>query len=196
MKKQVISIPDLDTETAAFKIRGITPLIVHKFGEKAIKQIENIQRKVAKEKRPDRNPKAEMEDSLHYFSDGKRTGFPAGGFKGAMIRAGNQSPFDYKMVNLATWFHVIGEEGLIEIQGIPTLRTDTVRLSKGGADIRYRPEYKKWEATLTIKFNNSAINKERIAQLINAAGFSCGIGEWRPSAPKAKNGSFGLFELI
>jgi len=196
MKTEAISIPKLETETATFRIKEVTPLIVHKFSEKATKQIMDIQNKVAKQKRPARDPEQEMDDCIHYFSDGKRTGFPASGFKGAMIRAGLQKPFEFKMVNLTTWFNVIGEEGLVEIQGMPTLRTDPVRLQGSSTDIRYRAEYKKWKAELTIRFNIAAITKEQIAQLINAAGFSCGIGEWRPSAPKARNGSFGLFELV
>lgn len=195
-KKETISIPPLETETATFKIEGITPLIVNKFSKKAQDQITDGHNKVPKTKRPKDNPEQDAEDSIHYFADKKRTGFPAGGFKGAMLRAGLQKPFEYKMINLTTWFHIMGEEGLVEIKGTPELKTDWRRLANGVMSIVHRSFYKKWEATITVMFNCAAITKEQIAQLINAAGFSCGVGEWRPSSPKNKNGSYGLFKLV
>ena len=69
-----------------------------------------------------------------------------------------------------------------------------VRVGMGAADIRYRPEYKSWRAKLKIKYNSGQISAEQIAQLIDAAGFGCGIGEWRPE--KSKTGNFGTWQLL
>ena len=72
------------------------------------------------------------------------------------------------------------------------MRTDMVRVGMGSADVRYRPEYVQWDATLNIEFNEGVISVEQIHQLVKAAGDSCGIGEMRPEKGKF---NFGRFKL-
>lgn len=194
-KEVGLQIPPMNLQNAEFRIVGTSPLIVHKFSEKAQKMISDKQQLKSKEKRSERDPKKEFEDALYIFPDGSgRTGFPAVGFKASMIRAGKQLGFVMK--DLQSWFMVYGTDGtdLVEIEGDVFCRTDMIRVATGGADIRYRPEYKKWEAVLKIKYNASVISSEQLAQLIETAGFGCGVGEWRPE--KAKTGNFGTFELL
>ena len=191
MNKKVVEIPTLKIDVAEFQITGTAPLIVHQFGAKSIKMIADKQAKKSKE-REARNPEEEMKSCLYPFADGKRTGFPAVGFKSSMIRAGKS--LEYTMKDLQSLFFVVPDESdLIEIVGTPTLRTDMVRVGMGSADIRYRPEYKTWSAKITIRYNSSAISAEQLAQLLMAAGFGCGVGEWRPE--KSKTGSYGTWAI-
>jgi hypothetical protein len=191
MKNQEVVIPEIKIDEVEIEIVGTMPLIVHRFGEKAIKMIADKQGKKSKE-RAERNPQQEMQECLYKFSDGIRTGFPAVGFKAAMIRGG--SILGWVMKELQQVIFVVPDEGdLIEILGEYTLRTDMVRVGMGSADIRYRPEYKNWRAKLLIKYNSSKISAEQIAQLIQAAGFGCGVGEWRPE--KSKTGNYGTWML-
>jgi len=141
-----------------------------------------------------KDPQAQYEGSKYKFSDGKRTGFTAVGFKAAMVRAGQQ--LGLVMTQTRGQFHVMGEENeLIEVNGEYHIREDMVRLATGVADIRFRCEYSVgWEANLTIRYLKNAISVEQLAQLITLAGFSCGVGEWRPQ--KSNSGSYGLFELV
>jgi len=191
MKKET-QIPELKIQIEQFRVRGTAPLIVHKFSEKAIKMIEAKQAKKSKQ-RPERNPQQEMLDTMYFFPDKKRSGFPAVGFKAAMVRGAKS--LDFVMKDIMGQIFVIGDQGtdLVEIQGVPELKTDMVRVGMGAADIRYRAMYPEWEANITIKFNSSVISTEQIAQIIQSAGFSCGVGEWRPE--KSKTGNFGTFEL-
>ena len=191
-KDKQVTIPELKIDEAEFNIIGTMPLIVHRFGEKAIKMIADKQKKKSKN-RPERNPEAEMNECLYKFNDGVRTGFPAVGFKAAMIRAGKM--LEYTMKDLQQIIFVVPDEGdFVEIIGEYKLRTDMVRVGMGSADIRYRPEYKTWRAKLKVKFNSTQISAEQIAQLIDAAGFGCGIGEWRPE--KSKTGNYGTWQLM
>jgi len=195
-KKQTettIEIPKVEIAMVKFRIRGITPLIVSRFSEKAKQMMLEKQMKKASAGKEAKNPEEQYENSLYKFADGKRTGFPAVGFKAAMVRGGKQLGFT--MTDLRGRFHVMADEGdLVEIHGEPHPREDMVRLATGVADIRFRGEYYAgWEAELTIQYFKNAISVEQLAQLISIAGFSCGIGEWRPE--KSNSGSFGLFEL-
>ena len=195
-KKQTettIEIQKVEIAMVKFRVRGITPLIVSRFSEKAKQMMLEKQMKKASAGKEAKNPVEQYENSLYKFADGKRTGFPAVGFKAAMVRGGKQ--LGLTMTDLRGRFHVMADEGdLVEIHGEPHPREDMVRLATGVADIRFRGEYYAgWEAELTIQYFKNAISAEQLAQLLSIAGFSCGIGEWRPE--KSNSGSFGLFEL-
>lgn len=74
-----------------------------------------------------------------------------------------------------------------------TMRRDVVRL--GGidkpADLRYRGQADSWSMEFLIKFNADVLAPEWVLNLLNTAGFSCGLGEWRPE----RNGASGTFEV-
>ncbi|MEE5994731.1 MAG: hypothetical protein V3G42_16130 [Oscillospiraceae bacterium] len=63
----------------------------------------------------------------------------------------------------------------------------------GTADLRYRGEFKNWKATFTVIYNasNADYSVETIINVLNAGGFTCGIGEWRPE----RDGDFGTFHV-
>jgi len=192
-KNVEVTLPQLDTKQATFTIKGVTPLIVNKFSEKAKQMMLDKQTKKATKGREAKVPKDQFKGSIYYFADGKKSGFPAVGFKAAMVRAGKQ--LGMNMTDSRGKFHVLAQEGdLIEIKGKVTMREDMVRLATGVADIRFRGEYKEWSAKVTILYNAAVISEEQLAMLLRSAGFSCGIGEWRPE--KSNSGSFGLFEVV
>lgn len=140
-----------------------------------------------------KDPKSQFEQSIYYFKDGKTTGFPAVGIKAAMTRAGKL--LGLPMTDTRGKFHVKeDEDGLVKIKGKPEMREDMVRLATGVADIRFRGCYTNWSAEVTIIYNATFINETQLANLLNHAGFSCGLGEWRPE--KSNSGSFGLFKVV
>ena len=187
-----VSIPKIEIKTIQFRVRGTTPMIMSKFDEKSKQQMLEKQMKKATTGKAAKNPVEQYENSMYKMSGG-RIGFPAVGFKASMVRGGKQLGFT--MTDLRGRFHIMCDEGdLVEIKGTPRMREDMVRLATGVADIRFRAEVPAgWEATLTIQYFANAISPEQLAQLITMAGFSCGIGEWRPE--KSNSGSFGLYEL-
>lgn len=195
-KKNVVEIPELKIETVEIKIIGTSPLIVHRFSAKAQKQILAIQNKEAKAGREIRNPDAEYLDTLYTFKKGdyKKTGFPAVGFKAAMVRGAKQ--LGLTMTDVRGAIFVLPSKGsneLVEIKGSYFMRTDMVRVGNGGADIRYRAEYPNWKASLLIKYNTAVFSLEQVATIVRIGGFAAGVGEWRPE--KSNTGSYGTWEL-
>jgi hypothetical protein len=83
---------------------------------------------------------------------------------------------------------------MAEIKGsIPEIREDMVRIGMGSADLRYRGEFKNWHMDLILEYNASGdMTLEQILNVINAGGYTCGIGEWRPE----KDGSFGKYHIM
>jgi hypothetical protein len=197
MAKTKVEIPSPEIKTMTVEIVGISSLIFHKFGAKARRQIEDKQQQRATTGRGKREPKEEFESSLYPIEvEGKKLklyGFPATGFKKAMVRAG--SLLGMKMTQLRCMFFVMADSDtgdLVIIDGEPPeMRTDVVRLPNKSADIRYRGEMKDWSATLCIKYNTRIISDEQLINILATAGFSVGVGEWRPE----KDGTHGMFQI-
>lgn len=190
-----LTIPPMLLKTVKIKLKGITPLIVNKFSCKSQKQIADKQQGKAKDKKPPKDPKADFEAATYFMpgSKNKKYGFPASGFKQAAVSACRYVD-GITMTHVKGSFHVLGDLVEIKIKGKPNMREDTVRIGGFGAkvaDLRYRPEFVDWTCELVIRYNTSAITAEQIAHLLNVAGFSIGVGDWRPE----RDGSFGMFEV-
>ena len=73
------------------------------------------------------------------------------------------------------------------------MRRDVVRLAgiDKPADLRYRGQIMNWNMEFVIKFNADVLDPAWVLNLLNTAGFACGLGEWRPE----RNGESGMFEV-
>lgn len=187
MKEVNVTIPAPDIRRATFRVIGVAPLICHAWSEKAKKQMLDKQMKKATSAKAAKDPEQDFRDSLYPMPDGNGFGFPAIGFKSAMVRAGTY--LDLKMTFLRGAFHVDGE--FVRIEGEPKMREDMVRVGMGTADIRYRGEFDPWAANIDVRYNARAISQEQVANLLVTAGFSVGVGEWRPE----RDGQYGMWEL-
>ena len=195
-------IVTLNVKTVKIPIVGVSPLIVSRFDEKSKQQIEEIGKADTKLKQGGKkknivDPIEQYERSIYYFADGKTCGFPAVAFKAAMVTAAYRTYGRPQTVTRSA-FHIIADDpatGLVKINGEHRMREDMVRVGTINkvASPRYRAEFPAWSAVLTVQFLEDTFSEEDIFGLVNAAGFSCGIGEWRPE--KANSGSFGLFRV-
>lgn len=203
--KEVI-IPAINIQTATIKIVGDSPLIMHKWSEKAKKEILDKQMKKAKTKGHDaKDPVADFINSMYWLEgepeekteegfakaiqNGARFGFPSVAFKASAVSAGYRCGVTKDKVSMNAAFHIDGE--FVEIHGTPEMREDMVKIAMGTADIRYRGEFKNWYAVFPVKYNASAISLEQLVNLFNLGGFACGVGEWRAE----KGGTFGMFHV-
>lgn len=182
-----IEVPKIDVRQLDITLIGDSPLICHKWSEKAKKEMLDKQMKKAKPAKAAKDPEQDYRDSLYEHPAGGY-GFPCVAFKAAAVGACRFSE-GIKMTEARGAFHVVGE--LAQIKGTPTMREDMVRVGMGTADIRYRGEFQQWATTLTISYNAAAISPEQIVNLFNLAGFGVGVGEWRPE----KDGSYGRFHV-
>jgi hypothetical protein len=185
-ESQEVKLTGLAIDGLRLRLIGTSPLIVHKWSEKAKKQMLDKQMKRGSQGKAAKDPDQDYRESLYIREDGTY-GFPAVAFKAAAVRAGTYC--DMKMVFLRGAFHVEGD--LVRIIGEPKAREDMVRVGMGTADIRYRPEFPEWSTELDVTYNSRALSAEQIVQLFEIAGFAVGVGEWRPE----KDGQFGRFKV-
>ena len=197
-----IDFSPLKIETLSLTLIGDTPLICHKWSEKAKKEMLDKQMKKAKGAKVAKDPKKDYIDSMYWLSEIPEDptekeieeadfGFPAIAFKNAAVGACRNID-GMKMTIARGVFHIVADgNGLVEIDGSPNIREDMVRIGNGVADIRFRGEFKDWNVSLTIKYNKNVLSEEQIVNLFNTAGFAVGIGEWRPE----KDGQNGMFHV-
>ena len=189
-----VIIDRIAVEKLLVPIAGTTPLIMHKFSEKAKKQILDNMQGVKRPKEP-KNPDAEYEAAFYRFGDG-RYGFPAIAFKSATIGGARYYGKSVSMTALRQYIFVNGEAGedgqqLVVIDGEPGMREDVVRVGMGGSDLRYRPQFLNWKTTLEVTYVTSSLTRESLISLIDAGGMGVGVGEWRPE----KKGDFGTYRI-
>lgn len=195
-----VELPELRIKTATLKIVGDSPLIVHAWSDKAKQMMLDKQMKKAAKAKEAKDPFMDFCDSLYWLSEKPKNptmddvvkakfGFPSIAFKAAAVNGGFQSKVTKDKTKTRAAFHTVDE--YVEIDGVPEMREDMVRIGQGTADIRYRGEFKNWSAVVAIRYNEGAMSLEQIVNLFNVGGFSNGVGEWRPE----KDGSYGMFHV-
>lgn len=190
LKDSVVEIP----------IKGLTDVIIHAWSEKAKRMMPgHPERDTVKKSKSVRDPKEEAEACLYKLGE-DRLGFPATGFKAAIVGACRF--FDKpSMVEAKQLIFVEGEgsKQLVPFIGKrDTLKMeiheDLPRLPNGSSDLRYRYYISDWRMLLRVRYVPDRITKESVIALVDAAGRG-GIGDWRPSAPKSMTGSFGTWRV-
>lgn len=219
-KAETIEIRPINIRSAAIRIEGDTPLIVHAWSDKAkLMMLEAQTGKADGKKKPKRRPAEDFVESLYWmtpkisYSDdatddeimtlfeeavanGARFGFPATAIKQAATAAAYRLDAIKNQTGMRGAFFIGSDErGLVEIHGDkPTIREDMVKIGMGTADLRYRPQFSVWYIDLVIQYNaESSFSLENIVNALNAGGFVCGIGEWRPE--KKGGGLYGRFHV-
>lgn len=208
---EVIEIRPIEIKKVTIRIVGDTPLIMHAWSEKAKRMMLEAQMGVAKGKMKEaKNPVDDFIRSMYWLTpmpedgtmesfeeaiaNGARFGFPVTAFKQAAISAAYRMGWAKDKMSMRGAFFIDSDEnGMIEIHSdTPEMREDMVKVGMGTADIRYRGEFKNWYADLTISYNaNGQYSLENIVNIINAGGYVCGVGEWRPE----RDGQNGMFHV-
>lgn len=219
-KEEGFQIPAPKIQTIRLTLNGITALIYHKWSEKAKKMMRDKQAKKPSGGREVRDPEAEYRESFYFDNEGYLA-FPALAIKQALVAAARNiegitmaelkgSVFvigdsdgmvrvlvKEKPVKLAKTTLYGDDERVGDIFGVDEktpqiqMREDMVRVGMGSADLRYRGQVKDWSITLLVRFNANKLSAEQVLNLVQYAGFSSGIGEWRPE----RNGESGTFEI-
>lgn len=207
----VVEVKPLEIRYQPIRIVGDTPLIVHAWGYKAKQMMLDAQMGKTKTKAKEpKNPVDDFIQSLYWLTDmpkestmeafnaavanGAKFGFPVCAIKMAANSAAYRLKWVKNQMELRGSYFIKSEYGdFAEIKGsAPDMREDMVRIGMGTADIRHRGQFANWYMDLIIEYNASGgMSLEQIINCINAGGYCCGIGEWRPE----KDGAFGRYHV-
>jgi hypothetical protein len=218
---EVVKIKPIKDISTTVRLVGDTPLIVHKWSEKAKRMLpawpEDGPKSDITEQKEYAGPMESFMNALYWitpkpeeFSEaafaeavnsGARFGFRVEAFKNAAIDAAYSKKWIPNKKSVKGLFFIqpdfVDGEGnqLVEIKGcVPEMREDIVILSgmTRKPDLRWRPQFSNWYVDLNIRFDADGIySLQDIVNMLNAGGRYSGIGEYRPE----KDGQFGMFHV-
>jgi len=196
MAGKKIDIPSVRREVLELFLVGDSDLIVHRFSKKTMDIILDNQRKSVKGRREDRDPAAEFQEARHLRPDGT-DGFPASGLRKAAKEAVTWcTGISKKIVSGSLFVTDADGSNLMRIytEEEPVCVCDPTRIGKFPnkvAGLAYRPYFKNWHMKIRVLFDPSALSEQQVINLINRAGMSIGLGDWRPE----KGGVNGMFHV-
>jgi hypothetical protein len=178
----------------SFWISGTSPMIQHAWAEKGLKQMRMTASERKKVPKVGRDPEIEANDAMYKLKDGSPA-CPMLAIKASLIGAAHKDlGIEKTLVRKALFLPSPEyEPGLLSPLYFDSLeiREDIVRIGQGQTDLRYRPEFTGWRVNVILEVDTDLINEQDIVNLVNRAGFSVGVGEWRPE----KGGEYGRFEF-
>lgn len=190
--KQVVSIQALKKARMSLDIVSEMPLLMDRMPEEVQEGIIRKQQGIKSEKKKIRDIKKETYEAVHRTSKGK-VGFPAAGFKGAIVEAAarvGDKMFSKKLIRGA--IRIINQEdGLIPI----SYSKEEILKHNIGHNIKFTPMFKDWGCRLVIEYDANNISANDIGTLLNYAGFYVGVGAWRPTCKDGGSGEYGTFKV-
>jgi hypothetical protein len=149
--------------------------------------------------KPARDFDDDFECAKHIGVDG-RQGIPAGAFRQAMISACRLVGFKMTLAKLSVFvvadtFDRVDGIPLIHFSGDPERTEMAVRNATGVADIRVRPMWRAWSATVHITFDEDQFSSADVMNLMVRVGQQVGIGEGRPDSRDSAGLGWGTFRV-
>lgn len=203
-QESIVTIKPANMRAAQFKIRGTAPLVQARFSEKAkqammAKMEAGSTANKSRAKAP-RDFDEDMKNAMHTSEEGWQ-GIPAGAFRNAMISACRLVGFKMTLAKLSVF---VLADGIDKVDGIPLCRFEgkperhemAARVGIDGTDIRIRPMWRKWSATITVRFDADQFTVQDVSNLMQRVGMQVGIGEGRPDSRSSAGLGWGTFELV
>src|SRR6266576_5119368 len=177
------------------EIRGVTPLLIHRFTEQTEQGKSNRKMMVKTvDPREEATKNAYIDKQGHYY-------FNAFSIAGAMGNAGSNHKMRGSRKSLR---FVVPCAVQVPMDAITILNGDgpaknfevdsrpvTIPATKGRV-MRHRPRFDNWGARFELLVNDDLLEVETAHQLLTEAGLGIGIGDFRPE----KRGPFGTFRII
>ena len=203
--KSAIAITEPDFQVLQIHIQGETPLVMNRFSAKAQEEMKAKQEagstSSSKKVREAKDFTALFEGAKHVSTEGWE-GIHAAAFRNGAISACRAVGF--KMTHAKLAFMVLAD-GLDRVDGAPLVKlTEGVaeewiaptRNATGVIDLRCRPMYKTWAATLRIRYDAGMLTATDVTNLIARVGMQVGIGEGRPDSKMSAGLGYGLFQIV
>ena len=195
---ETIEVPQLETEQTQVWIIGTTPIILCRMSEKAKHELLAPEKKSAAQKASSlkHDPVLEFRASPYTISDDTAPTYlsiTGASIKKAMASAAlDLQSASVKKAQIGRLSWVEGE--YVSLYGKPQLHMAVVRMAdiNHTPDIRTRAILSTWAVDVTVTYVKPMLKQQAILNLLQAAGLTNGLGEWRQ---QKGSGSFGQFRL-
>lgn len=203
-KQQTVSIKPPNFGIATFHVKGVAPLVIHRFSAKTKAQMKDkMETGKAAGSRKNREAKAtdDLYEEARYKSADGWDGFNASSVRAAMISACRLVGFKMTLAKLSVFVEADGVDAtepqipLIRIIGKPTKQEDMARVETGQPYVTVRAAYHDWKAKIRIRYDADQFTLQDVTNLISRVGMQVGIGEGRPDSKNSAGMGWGLFVI-
>ena len=202
---QAVTIKAPNFQTAIFEVKGVAPLVIHRFSRKTKEEMKQ-KMETGKAASSKKNREAKNTDDSYYESryisgDGW-DGFHAGAIRGALISACRLVGFKMTLAKLSLFVMPDGWDKhepqipLIRIYGEPQKQEDMARVETGQPYVTVRAAYYDWSAKIKIRWDKDQFTAADVSNLLMRVGQQVGICEGRPDSKKSAGMGWGLFDVI
>lgn len=203
-----ITIPVPNFKAIRLRLQGTSPLVLHRFDEKAkaalrITTQEKADLKKERGARTAASNKKEAEDAFNaarYISEDGWDGISCGAFRNALIDACRLTGLPMTRARMAVFIDQDGYDArdhtpLVKIEGEARIYESVGRTSgmNQGPILQFRPMFHPWSVVLRIRYDADLLESQSVFNLIHRAGIQIGVGEGRPFSKKSNGLGFGLF---
>ena len=192
-------------ETAEFTLKGIAPLVIHRFSSKTKAEMK-LKMEVGKAAGSKKNREPKDTDQTffesRYISKEGWDGVHASAFRQALISACRLVGFKMTLAKLSLFVIQDGWDAqepqipLVRIHGEPVKQEDMARVETGQPYVTVRAAYHDWSIKLRIRWDSDQFTVSDIVNLLMRVGLQVGIGEGRPDSKKSSGMGWGLFEVV
>jgi hypothetical protein len=193
-----VQIVELTRAKIVYHIVGETPLLMNSMSVKAQRELLLPRgRKTAAEKQGSlkHDPLQEYRDSIYRARKGSDTVLALLNtqFKAALCTAALDVP-GAKKAQIGRLTSIEGGEKLA-LYGIPQIMCSVVRSAdiNKTPDIRTRCIVPRWACTVEVTYTIPVLNATVISSLFATAGYTMGVGDWRP---QKGSGTFGRWRIV
>jgi hypothetical protein len=205
MANKPIAITPPDFRVVQLDLEGTSPLVLNKFSAKAQEKMRLTQEAGSTSKSRSAKEAKDFEalyNGARHISTEGWDGIHAACFRNAAISACRAVGFKMTHAKLAFFVEADGfdrddKTPLVRItSGEPEMVISPCRNATGVIDLRPRPTYFPWFATLRIRFDAGMLTEEDVVNLIARVGMQVGIGEGRPDSKASAGLGNGLFQIL
>jgi hypothetical protein len=193
-KQETISMRSLKIGVLKITVKGKTPYMPEPMDWDMLEEYDGPKGKKGKGEDKPAIPEAEKAKKKFYYTEDGKYGINARAFYKAMIKASSYffEKSEGGMRNIKEGVTILGDILPLKYKKVTQIkhwgRTSGM---KGTPRKIIRNAFHDWEVALNIEYNQSELSAEQIVNILNWAGFYCGVGGFR----KEKTGNFGMFEV-
>lgn len=206
-----VSIKPPNMQRIEVAIRGNAPLMVNRFSQKALNQMQEKQAAGSQAKKGKAREAKDFDEAFNgarHLSREGWDGIAAGAFRNALISACRLVGFKMTLAKLSLFIEADGFDrddgtplvrilgGDLQPAGQPEKSIMAARNATGVVDLRTRPRWDEWGAVLRIRFDGDQFSPGDVVNLLARVGLQCGIGEGRPDSKMSAGIGFGTFDLV
>jgi hypothetical protein len=204
-KSQDVAIKAPNFAQAEFHIRGVAPLVIHRFSAKTKNEMKmKMETGKAASSRKNREAKDtnDIYNESRYISKEGWDGFHAAALRNAMISACRLVGFKMTLAKLSVfviadgWDKTEPQIPLVRIYGEPVKQEDMARVETGQPYVTVRAAYHNWEAKIKIRWDADQFTVNDVTNLLMRVGMQVGLCEGRPDSKNSTGMGWGLFELV